>query len=475
MSRRVEKVALIGAKGYERVTDELRVDCFTWQKINKISNIRDFDTIIINLLSLKDKKTREAVVWNEFCSLFRFSSTMDILLHGGAIIVLGDPHFSIETETGAIKKKEKVTKTTLPFLSWTGIEFFWDYEPGDTVLFENDYKHRHYEDFISKLKKWKYSLSNCKINKETLGQYFNLEYLSKKDWEINLDKDFFCYNRYNNALAFALFYQYLAHGYKKTEVIKTFGPFIFLPEIDAHEDETLLIVLRDICGIAAKLPEPEWLDQFVAPGQKAVDEKIGKIEGEIKNHVDKLQHAQEEREQCRRCLKLLYEREYELEPVVRDILRGFGAHVEDPSEPNKEDGWVSVKIGEKLYEGVLEIKSTRSDQFDESGRKQLLDWIDRGRTLREKNYKGIFIGNSAVDKPFKERPWAFSDSWSKAAELSGICAIKTEDLYIIHLLKAKSEIDTDQFWEDVFSTNGIMDMKKYLEMLVPKENNDQNE
>jgi hypothetical protein len=53
--------------------------------------------------------------------------------------------------------------------------------------------------------------------------------------------------------------------------------------------------------------------------------------------------------------------------------------------------------------------------------------------------------------------------------------MKTEDLYIIHVLKAKSEINTDQFWEDVFTTNGILDMKKYWEMLAPRENTDQNE
>jgi hypothetical protein len=49
--------------------------------------------------------------------------------------------------------------------------------------------------------------------------------------------------------------------------------------------------------------------------------------------------------------------------------------------------------------GVLEIKNTQSDQFSGDGRKQLLDWIDRGRTQEQMNYKGIFVGNSAVTKP----------------------------------------------------------------------------
>lgn len=473
MPLRKRKVALIGAKGYNHITDILRVDCFTWKELSKISNIRDFDTLIINLLSVKEEVVKE-VSWDQFFSLFRFASTMDILLNGGTIIVVGDPRFSVKIQQRS-GEKGKEFKSTRPFLHWTGVEFTWDSEPGDTVIFKDDYRHEAYEGYISKLQKWRYSLATCRLDEQALKQYFNLDYFSKKHWEISLEKDYFCYNRYDNALAFTLRYRYLDQGYRETRVIKSFGPMIFLPKISLSEDETLQIVLRDICGIEARLPEPEWLDKFVAPGQKTIDEKVRKVEDEIRMQLDNLKQAREEREQCRKCLKLLYEREYELEPVVREILRGFGAHVEDPSEPNKEDGWVSVKLGEKLYEGVLEIKSTKSDQFDESGRKQLLDWVDRGRTLRQKNYKGIFIGNSAVDKPVFERPWAFSDSWSKAAELSAICAMKTEDLYVIYVLKSRGEINIDQFWQDVFNTDGILDTKKYWQMLAPKEETKRNE
>jgi hypothetical protein len=69
-----------------------------------------------------------------------------------------------------------------------------------------------------------------------------------------------------------------------------------------------------------------------------------------------------------------------------------------------------------------------------------------------------------------ERPWAFSDSWTKAATLSGIVALKTEDLYVIHLLNAKSAIDLNGFWEKLFKTNGVFDMKPYWDLLSPKEN-----
>ena len=166
------------------------------------------------------------------------------------------------------------------------------------------------------------------------------------------------------------------------EPFQTFGPMIFLPKISLSEDETVKLVLSCVCGIESDLPEPLWLNEFTAPGQKRIDDDITKIKAELQTMLEKHSKANRDRAKCRECLKLLYEREYALEPVVRDILRGLGAHVEDPQEKGKEDGWIVVHVGDKAYEGVLEVKSTRSDEFGEGGRKQLLDWIDRGRTLR---------------------------------------------------------------------------------------------
>jgi hypothetical protein len=129
-------------------------------------------------------------------------------------------------------------------------------------------------------------------------------------------------------------------------------------------------------------------------------------------------------------------------------------------------------VAGETYEGVLEIKSAKSDQFSEDGRRQVLDWIERGRTIRGKNYKGIFIGNSAVTKPLKalsDRPDAFSDSWKKAAKLSQICAMKSEELYLIYLLHKKGKVNLDDFWTKLFKTDGIFDIKP----LLPKETEQQ--
>lgn len=273
-----------------------------------------------------------------------------------------------------------------------------------------------------------------------------------------------CWNRYGHALAFCI-----RHRIGTEYNVKIpYGLIYFLPEVSLDEDETLLIVLRDFCDAASELPEPEWVSGFNVPGQKAIDEKISQIRTTLSEQQAALEKAMIERVKARACLKLLYEREFALEPIVREILRELGATVEDPVEKNKEDGWVTIQVAGKDHEGVLEIKSAKSDQFSEDGRRQVLDWIERGRTLRGKNYKGIFIGNSAVTKPLKslsDRPDAFSDSWRRAAKLSQICAIKSEELFLIFLLQKQGKVNLDDFWNNLFATDGIFDIKPFL----PKE------
>lgn len=453
MSRK-HKIIILGCTGYKRDTVDILVDCFSWSYITKIKNIRDYDTLVINLLSLpaSSPPLDGDIVFDHL----NIVSTLEIIQNGGEIIVVGDPRFEVEVTDPDDKSK----RLKRPFLRWTGIDFFWDQSPGDTIVFKDDYDHRNLKNYVSNLTKWKYSLSGHSLDTNRVMQYFNREYFLGKGYKLDIKMDKFCYNRYKNAVAFSVRIGIFLENRK--EELLLYGPMFFLPKIDQNEDDTIQIILRDLCGVEAELPEPEWLKEYNAPGQKEKDKKIEQITLNINTNFQDLKRAKEEREKIRTCLKLLYEREYALEPATRDILRALGAHVEDPSEPGKEDGWIVIALGEKNYEGVLEIKSTKSDQFNEDGRKQLLDWIDRGIRLREKKYKGIFIGNNAVDKPLKERPWAFSDSWQKSAKLSEICAIKTEDLYLIYLLKEDGKLNINRFWASLFGTNGIFDIKPFL-------------
>ena len=78
------------------------------------------------------------------------------------------------------------------------------------------------------------------------------------------------------------------------------------------EDETLQIVLSDICDIQTDIPEPEWVKYYIAPGQDKIDKKIITIENEMTALQERLDKTHDEKENIRKCLKLLYEREYEV-------------------------------------------------------------------------------------------------------------------------------------------------------------------
>ncbi len=268
-------------------------------------------------------------------------------------------------------------------------------------------------------------------------------------------------NRYRHQIAFEIVLAIGADEHSGSSFggtrysIKASGKFIFLPPISGSTDDALKIVLRDLCGLNICSEEPGWIQPLSAPRQPPIDEQIILVSQEIDSLQTKLTDLRAERTQSRQYLKLLYEREFLLEPLVWKILAVLGAQVEEPTENNKEDGWITVSISGIVLEGVLEIKSTKKDHFTEDGRKQVIDWIQRGISQRQKKYKGLFIGNSAVDKPYDQRPHPFPDSWIKAAELSEICAFTTTQLYQAYQKDCMGQLDRDLFWKTIFECNGI--------------------
>ena len=476
MSNRQRKIMLIGATGYNQSDDEIRIECFEWREIKKIKNIKDYDVLILDLLKLDTEEARKKIKWKHFMSILNFEITRDIILNNGMIIVIGDPRFTIIDETTRKDggSKQIIASNIVNFLDWSGLVFYWDNRSGTTTIIKCDYEHKEFQEYLKYLKDWKYSLSTVEISKEIKESFNNIEYNKKNNFEISIKKNKLCQNRYNNSLAFELRYQMLknirTYYDVRKELMHSYGPIIFLPKISLDKDETLLLVLKDIFGIEMKLPEPEWLEQYPAPGQAEIDTKIKEIETKSKKLLNQLEEEKLKRENVRRCLKLLYDTKHSLEPIVREMLQVLGAQLEEPKENNKEDGWVKVNIEGKIYEGVLEIKSTKSEQFGEEGIKQLLNWINRGIRLRKKKYKGIFIGNNAINISPDKRANAFSDGWVKSAELSEICALKSEELYYIYLINSKTNINLNLFWEELFNTNGIFNMKSFLNKIGYKKN-----
>jgi hypothetical protein len=52
--KRVHRVATIGADGFQRVDQTVEIECFPWSRIEKITNAADYDSLVLNLTSIKN-------------------------------------------------------------------------------------------------------------------------------------------------------------------------------------------------------------------------------------------------------------------------------------------------------------------------------------------------------------------------------------------------------------------------------------
>lgn len=463
---RPRKIAVVGTTGFDHDSPQGRVECFSWERLAKIANLADFDVVILDLLSLEDPSTLDV---DNFRETLNVRTTREILRKSeGAIFVLGDPRFGIRWESDQARYEE-------PFLAWTGLVFSWDDRPGDTVERGWEANSGPFKLYADKLVRWNYSLARCHPYVGEGEQMWNVDELQKGGLELQASVNQICWNSYGNALVFSVTHavEYFPDrnsqllGSKRTEPLTR--PIFFLPKSRLSEEETLEFVLRELCGVDVSSPEPEWLEDLQVPGQDKVDRELREIEDQVNRLVEEHGRKLEERARLRTPLELLYQSGNALEEAVWSVLEELGAEVEKPVERNKEDGWLTVKVGDETFEGVLEIKSTDKQHFGTGGLRQLFDWINRGIARRRKRYTGIFVGNSSTKEPPRFRPWPFNPNWTEDAELYEFAAIRTEDLYVLYLLDRTGRLDRDEFWRRLFSTKGPFDMQPYRKKLAAEE------
>jgi len=296
MKATTRKLLILGLKGFERAMDEVRVDCVGWESLRDLANIKDYDTVVLDLIPIESMERRNKVDWAHFRRLLDFGAVVDILLHSGRIVVLGDPRFSIRL---SVPESYRQGSGEAPFLDWTGIRFRWEDQPGDTVRFKN-YGHEGLAELMKHLRQWAYSLEKCELNPSIEEDLRNAGY---HGYSVRLENDVFCRNRYGNGLAFAM--RFLLSNQRAGS--SSSGWMLFLPRISLNEEETVQLVLRDVCGVETDLPEPPWLSSIIVPGQGAIDSRILEIESALQAKSLELDAAKRELAQARNCLKLLYE------------------------------------------------------------------------------------------------------------------------------------------------------------------------
>jgi hypothetical protein len=456
---RASRIAIIGAKGFQRSDDRVEIECFAWEKVAGIANPSDYDAIILNLTSLTD---RTAVDWDGFFEKFTMRTTLEVLVNRGNIVIIGDPRFW-PNEPIVVPGGEKAPGRQ--FLEWTGIKFDWDKNPGRTKIYaELDPSTKRYLNYMEKISHWNYCLKGSSEEPRQLSSILDdmLMQHSKTKLKPEIDFERICRNRYGGLIVFTVklsITEWIDVGISDWRPANTReGRIIFLPEIDVPQEEMVSMVLTDILKVRIIVPEPSWASAIVAPGQPRVDARITQIRHDISSLEVELLDAEEEREKTRHCVHLLYKLGDELEDAVRETLRSLGSTIEPPTEPGKEDGWIRVEIEGQTFEGVLEIKGTNKDHFNIDGLRQLMEWKKRGILNRDKKYKGIFVGNSGAEKEVSEREVPFAKPWTDTAKLDEIAVLGSGDLYTLYCLDREGNLDKEQFWRALFRTNGVFSL-----------------
>lgn len=464
---RQKKIAVIGASGPRYESREVRVEYFPWHRLKKVSNLADYDAVVIDLLSPQDM---EGLDGGALRKVLNIGTVQEVLRKAnGAFFVLGDPRFSIAWRSDEREHSD-------PFLYWTGVEFAWDERPGDTVERSWEADRGPFKLFADALSRWNYSLAAARPNPEGFAEVWNVEYMRARALQPAVSIDPICVNSYGNQLVFSVSHAEEVIVFENNVQISgtkgiLSGPVFFLPESELSEEQVLEFVLRDLCGADVSAPEPGWLAGYVVPGQEEVDRKVAELEVLMEELKGEHARTVEERTDIRKPLRLLYETGPKLEEAVRSVMESLGAEVEWPGEDrkNKEDGWVTVRIGGQAFEGVLEVKGVKTKHFSAEGLRQLTTWIHHGISSRRKKYTGIFVGNSSRQDPPRGRILPFSKDWVEEAEMHGYAAIRTEDLYAINFLDQTSRLDRAEFWRDLFTTKGPIDMRPYRKKLTDEE------
>lgn len=464
------RIALIGLSGYSYKGDETELVSYSWNKLAAIKNIANFDELIVHLPSLREvtKLTRES-----FERVFNLSNLVDILRGDGRFIIIGDPRTKVvasDPNNKNTRLRSKLDALTSEFLHWTLLGAEWD----DRLCSAKEIGYADYRDrnafgrYVSSVAECSYSLIRFNPDMETISEAFELSRIreSKPNAGISVQPNNFSLSRYGTMIAgeveFSLVTVDRRYTMPREEEVLKFGSIVFLPESTIGHDEAIRILLEDAYDIHLETQPPEWVRELVAPKQQKLDDQIATIKVEAEALHRRWQVLQEQRQATRQVLRLLYGEHRDLEVAVRDALRKFGADVEDPPEPNKRDGWITVTIDGVEHHAVLEVKSRRKGEFDESGLRQLDQWQSDG--ISEKNIvaKRVFIGNASPLVLPEDREWPFGANFNKQAKLRSAVAIRSQDLYILYECLQNDSLDLASFWRNLFSKEGALALEELV-------------
>jgi len=423
--------------------DSVRICSLPWSRIRFAPDLRDFDVLIVNHL----EPLPPDLDGSAFRKSLNRAVPLGVLGAAGEIVILGDARGFIRVNEGKML-----------LLDWIGLDFEWETGTGDTLrLLPHELTVRFHE-YLERVKNWSYSQTSVSLSSVARQQWHEaLVGPLGADGAVRITPRLvpIATTRFGHGIASAIRLEVVQSSAGMDSIIGMSGWLVLLPSNDQAPDDAVTMLLEQVYGVRLLVSEPAWASALIAPAQPPLDAELASLRKRRDELNSEVSHVEEQRREVRSVLSVLYSIGPQLESGVRALLTALGAQIELPSEPNKEDGWASIATSTGALNAVLEIKGTQGNQFGESGIRQLSDWVTRGIKLKQARYKGIFIGNHAIDRPPNERPDPYSASWRTSAALHEFAAITTAQLLEAHQRILDGVLSRDDFWQSVFATNGV--------------------
>ncbi len=418
------KILVLGQKVQSR-----QVSSYRWSEIPSQINVTDFDTVILNFSTISDSNKKEAFKisefprWEQFSRLFRRRESQ--------IITIG-----LFDESMSRNAQDHLSLTQLgsPF------EAFVVCDPGTAFNLIAD----EFEGYFRMLSRWKVFLEGIKWFDEQ--GYFFAGLYSKDLGKLHPRIDPIATTTFHKPIAFSL----QASPDRATPPMS--GRLISLPPpTERSSEDGVIWILRNLYGLLLERQQPDWLASYKLPGEPEIHTIISQYEQKISETQKKIEAAKLDLEKLTRFKKLLYEQDEALEQIVRDSLRVLGATVTDPERKGREDGRLVDPFGRK---GMLEVKG-RTGTLRVQDVRQLEDWVQGAAESENWPSKGLLIANLMCNIDPDSRKDLVPSNCSDLLSRYHSCLITTSQLFQALVQQLSGTLDSKNFWDTIFSTDGI--------------------
>lgn len=453
MPERFRKYLCVSSETSRFSQESFRLDRFSWEDISDISNVSDYDGVLLNLTSLEEAAKTKAIEWSHLEKVFDPVAWADVIRCRGLIVVVGDPCCSVLVEPDEAECDPTAEAHVIHFSPLQALlDVKTDNRPFDfrrAIQNNRSASTERFYKYLDSVSAWAYSLAKADVTDQFEAALKRVNIPRKRSFACGV-------TRYGAALAVE--YDFIH------EEGHAVGALTILPPSGRGTDAEDNFILGEFFGVATALPEPAWVGKLRVSGQPEIETRIAEKQEAVRRLQQELAVDEGSLKNCRRWFRLLYDDGDSLEATVKESFEVLGAQVEKKSK-EKEDYRVRV-LG--YPHAVMEVKGTHNSKFKIPALRELAHWMDEANAAKSVPVKGIFVGNGGRNDEPQNRGNLFEPNCEGYAQTKDIVILRTMDLFCLVVLKQLDRLETNGLWKGLFDCRGSFDAAPYLKLL-PKE------